>query len=291
MPTLTISEVLAAARDALRGRVHDPDREAEYLLAGLLGTGRASLVARAHAPVSEPQAQAYAHLVARRAAGEPAAYLLGRRAFWTLELEVTPDVLVPRHETELLVELAVEKLAGVAAPRVLDLGTGSGAVGLAIASERRDARVTLADASPAALGVAERNRARLGLAQVDCVAGDWYAPVAAQRFDVIVSNPPYLAGDDPHLAGQELRHEPRAALVAGRTGLECIATVAAGASAHLAPAGWLLVEHGATQGPGVRALFLAAGLASVATRTDLAGLDRVTLGRGTASAGGDRDAG
>jgi release factor glutamine methyltransferase len=277
----TIARVLEAARTALAGSVDDPLREAEYLLADVLGVGRAALLTRSDAPVTAAQAETFAGLVARRAAGEPAAYLLRRRAFWTLELEVTPDVLVPRHETELLVELALGKLAGHAAPRVLDLGTGSGAIGLAIASERRDAQVTLVDASAAALAVATRNRDRLELARVECLAGDWYRPVGGRRFDAIVSNPPYLANDDPHLARHELRHEPRTALVAGRSGLESIAAIARDARAHLGPGGWLLIEHGATQGPDVRALFVAAGLQSVATRTDLAHLDRVTLGRAT----------
>jgi release factor glutamine methyltransferase len=275
----TIAHVLETARAALAGRVDDPLREAEYLLADVLGIARAALLTRSDAPLPAAQAETFAVLVARRAAGEPAAYLLGRRAFWTLELEVTPDVLVPRHETELVVELVLGKLAGHAAPRVLDLGTGSGAIGLAIASERPDAHVTLVDASDAALQVATRNRDRLGLARVECLAGDWYRPVRGRRFDAIVSNPPYLAYDDPHLALHELRHEPRVALVAGRTGLESIAAIAHDAPAHLGPGGWLLIEHGAKQGPDVRALFLAAGLQSVATRTDLAHLDRVTLGR------------
>lgn len=282
MSDATIAAELACARTALAGRVDDPAREAEYLLAGVLGIGRAALLTRGDAPVSPSEAEVFARLVRRRAAGEPAAYLLGRRAFWTLELEVTPDVLVPRHETELLVEAALEKLAGRAEPRVLDLGTGSGAVGLAVASERRDAHVTLVDASTAALAVATRNRDRLGLRHVECLEGNWYEPLGGRRFDAIVSNPPYLADDDPHLAGRELRHEPRDALVAGRTGLEAIAAVAAGARAHLAPGGWLLVEHGATQGADARALFVAAGLAAVATRADLARLDRVTLGRAVA---------
>jgi release factor glutamine methyltransferase len=282
MSTPTIAQVLAAARAALADRVADPARESEYLLASVLGVARATLATRGDAPVSAAQADACARLVARRAAGEPSAYLTGRRGFWTLELEVTPDVLVPRHETELLVELALGRLAGLAAPRVLDLGTGSGALGLAIAADRRDARVTLVDASAAALAVAVRNRDRLGLAQVECLEGSWYEPVHGRRFDAIVSNPPYLAGDDPHLAGHELRHEPRAALVAGATGLESLAAVAAAARAHLVPGGWLLVEHGAMQGAHARALLAAAGLAAVATHADLAGLDRVTLGRAPA---------
>jgi release factor glutamine methyltransferase len=213
--THTIASLLAHARAALAGHVEDPGREADYLLAEMLGVTRASLVARADDAVPDERAVAFLGLVARRRDGEPAAYLVGRRAFWTLELDVTPDVLVPRHETELLVELALQRLLGVRAPRVLDLGAGSGAIGLALASERRDAAVTLVDASAAALAVAARNRARCGLDAVELLHGDWYAPVRRRRYDAIVSNPPYLAADDPHLAGPALRHEPHGALVSG----------------------------------------------------------------------------
>jgi release factor glutamine methyltransferase len=276
--TLTIAALLAEACAALDGRVDDPRREAEYLLSELLGVTRASLVARDDEPVPDERAVAFHALVARRRAGEPAAYLVGRRAFWTLDLEVSPDVLVPRPETELLVELALQRIGHLRAPRVLDLGTGSGAIGLAIAAERPDALVTLVDASDGALAVAARNRDRHGLARVELLRGDWYAAVGERRFDAIVSNPPYLGADDPHLATPELRHEPRTALVSGRTGLESLATIAAGACAHLGPGGWLLMEHGADQGAAVRDLYRRADLAEVATARDLAGLERVTCG-------------
>ncbi|MBS0396960.1 MAG: peptide chain release factor N(5)-glutamine methyltransferase, partial [Proteobacteria bacterium] len=224
-------------------------------------------------------AAAFAALIERRAAGEPVAYLLGRRDFWTLTLEVGPAVLVPRPETELLVELALALLADRRAPAVLDLGAGSGAIGLAIASERGDAHVDLVESSAAALALAERNRARLGLANARLRAGDWYEPVAGRRYDLIVSNPPYLAATDPHLAGPELRYEPRAALIAGATGLEALEAIAAGAAAHLVAGGAVLLEHGAEQGAPVRSLLASHGFTEVATRRDLAGHERATGGR------------
>lgn len=261
-----------------------PRLDAELLLAETLDVSRAQLVARAERPLNDAEIALFRDRIDRRAAGEPVAYVLGRRDFWTLTLEVTPDVLVPRPETELLVELALDRLRDVTSPRIADLGTGSGAIGLALATERPDATVVLVDASAEALAIAERNRVRLGLANATTRAGSWYAPLAGERFDAIVSNPPYLAADDAHLASPELAREPHGALVAGATGLEDVATIAAGAAGHLVPGGWLIVEHGATQGAAVRALFERAGLANVETARDLAGLDRATLGR-TAGAG------
>jgi len=252
--------------------------DAEILLAAVLGLDRGALRTRGELALTEAERVAFDALLARRSAGEPVAYLIGRREFWTLELEVDPAVLVPRPETELLVEVALEHLAQWRAPAVLDLGAGSGAIGLAIARERPDARVELIEASPAAAAVAERNRARYGLGNARIHTGSWYEPVAGERFAAILSNPPYLAASDPHLATAELGHEPRAALVAGPDGLEALATIAAGATRHLASRGLIALEHGATQGPAARALLAGAGLTSVATRRDLAGLERVTLG-------------
>jgi release factor glutamine methyltransferase len=279
-PPATVGSLVDAAVRLLAGRSPTARMDAELLLAAELGVGRAVL--RAH-PERVPPPAALARFeaaLARRAAGEPVAYVLGRKEFWSLELEVGPDVLVPRPETECLVELALARLPPGTGGEVLDLGTGSGAIGLAIAAERPGVRVCLTDVSRSALATAERNAERLGLGNVSFALGDWFGALdAADRFDVIVSNPPYLAADDPHLAAPELGREPRGALVAGPGGLEALAALIAGAPAHLRPGGWLLVEHGATQGPAVRALFGRAGLAQVATAPDLAGLDRVTLGR------------
>jgi release factor glutamine methyltransferase len=272
-----VARLAATPRPALAPAT--PRLDAELLLAEALGASRAQLVARAEQRVTDAQFATFRNHVERRAAGEPVAYVLGRREFWTLTLEVGPDVLVPRPDTELLVELALERLRDVATPRIADLGTGSGAIGLALAAERPDARVVLVDASDAAIAVAERNRARLGLANAATRTGSWYTPLLGERFDVIVSNPPYLAADDAHLESPELAREPRGALVAGATGLEDVAHIAAGAVGHLAPGGWLIVEHGAMQGAAVRALFERAGLTDVDTARDLAGLERATLGR------------
>lgn len=250
--------------------------DAELLLAGVLDCSRAALAARGERELSEGQVAALRSLAARRAAGEPLAYLTGRREFWSLDFEVTPDVLVPRPETELLVELALAAIADVRSPAVLDLGTGSGAVAIAIAHERPDAAVLAVDASAAALAVAERNAARLAPGRVRFARGSWYGPAGDARFHAIVANPPYLAADDPALAG--LAHEPRIALVAGPAGTEALALVCAGAPARLLPGARLAVEHGASQDAAVRGMMAAAGLAGIATHRDLAGHARATCG-------------
>lgn len=269
----------ASALAALRRRLAaspSASLDAEILLAHALGVSRAVLAAEPGRALDAEQAQALEALALRRIAGEPVAYLTGRREFWSLELEVTPDVLVPRPETELLVELALSALPRDIRPEVLDLGTGSGAIALALARERGDAIVTAVDASGAALAVAERNARRLGIGNARFLRGSWYAPVGPARFDAIVSNPPYVAEGDPALAS--LAPEPRLALVAGPDGLGAIAKICAGAQAHLAPGGFLLVEHGAAQGAAVRELVARAGLVAVATHRDLAGLERVSGG-------------
>jgi release factor glutamine methyltransferase len=215
-------------------------------------------------------------LARRRIAGEPVAYLTGRREFWSLDLELTPDVLVPRPETELVVERALEALSGRASPAVLDLGTGSGAIALAIAHERPDADVTATDTSRAALAVAADNARRLGIGNLRMLEGSWFEPVGGRRFEVVAANPPYVAAGDPALAA--LAHEPLAALVAGADGLEALAAIARAAPAHLQPGGRLVLEHGTRQGAAVRALLEGAGFVDVATRRDLAGHERVTEG-------------
>ncbi|MBS0373212.1 MAG: peptide chain release factor N(5)-glutamine methyltransferase [Proteobacteria bacterium] len=274
-----IRDALADAARRLASSSGSPRLDAELLLAHALGVERARLAARDDAALEPAAAATFAALLARRAAGEPVAYLTGRREFWSLALAVGPGVLVPRPETELLVEWALELLRGTTRPAVLDLGAGSGAIGLALARERPDAAVDLVEASPAALAFAARNLASLAIGNARLLAGDWFGPVAGRRYDVIVSNPPYLAADDPHLGAAELGHEPREALVAGPGGLEALATLAARAGAHLKPGGALLLEHGADQAAGVRALLGGAGLRTVESRRDLAGHERATAGR------------
>jgi release factor glutamine methyltransferase len=253
--------------------------EAELLLMHALGCDRAWLFAHPDAVPAQAVAAHFDTLLARRAAGEPLAYLTGTRGFWNLDLSVTPAVLIPRPETELLVELALARLAEIEGPRVLDLGTGSGAIALAIAGERMDAVVVATDASAQALAVARDNAQRHRLQRVELRSGDWWQPVAGERFHLIASNPPYIAADDPHLRDGDVQHEPRAALAAGADGLDALRVIAAGAGAHLEAGGWLLVEHGYEQGAAVRALLAAAGLAGIETRPDLEGRERVSLAR------------
>ncbi|GAB6196180.1 peptide chain release factor N(5)-glutamine methyltransferase [Lysobacter xanthus] len=251
--------------------------EPERLLGHVLSRDPAWLFAHGDAEIDTAHASAFEVLVARREAGEPVAYLVGLRGFWTFDLEVGPATLIPRPETERLVELALERLPH-GPTRVADLGTGSGAIALAIALERRQATVVAVDASAAALEVARRNVERLAPGRVELREGDWYGPLAGERFDLLLSNPPYIAEGDPHLSRGDLRHEPPSALASGADGLDAIRTLAAGARAHLRPGGWLVVEHGYAQGADVRALFAATGLRGVETALDLEDRERITFG-------------
>jgi len=249
--------------------------DAQLLLAWVLARSRAQLLADAQAPAAEAQAAAYRRLLARRATGEPLAYLIGRREFWSLELAVTPAVLIPRPETEILVERALA--LGPAAARVADLGTGSGAIALAIARERPAWRVVATDISAPALAVARANAAALGLREVEFLEGSWFEPLGGGRFELIVSNPPYVAAGDPAL--EALGFEPALALTPGADGLAALRLLARGAAAHLARGGWLLLEHGATQGEALRRELVAAGFTHVRSHRDLAAHERMTEGQ------------
>lgn len=253
--------------------------EAELLLAHVLGRPRAWLFAWPEFEPDTAQRETFERLVERRRAGEPIAYLTGHRAFWSFDLAVTPAVLIPRPETERLVELALMRIDADADVAIADLGTGSGAIALALAYERPRARVLASDASADALAVARANAQRLGIANIEFAQGDWCAALGARRFDVIVSNPPYIAADDAHLGQGDLRHEPPAALASGADGLDAIRRIAADAPRHLHSGGWLLLEHGWQQAAQVRALLAAAGFDDVGSVMDLEGRDRVTLGR------------
>jgi len=277
----TVGELLRAARATLPA--DDARIDSELLLAHVLGRARSYLFAHPEAAVAAPQCAAFRALVARRRDGEPLAYLVGRQEFWSLDIALDGSTLVPRPETELLVELALERL-GARPARVLDLGTGSGAIALALASERPAWQVLGVDRDPRALALARANASRLGLANARFAPGDWFAGLAGERFDLVVSNPPYVRDDDPCLQDPGLRHEPRHALACGADGLDALRRIAAAAPAHLAAGAWLICEHGAEQGAAVRALFRAAGLEDVATRRDLAGHERATLGRNTGAA-------
>lgn len=250
--------------------------DAQMLLGHLLQQPRSWLIAHDDAPLSVATAQAFVAGCQRRAAGEPLAYLLGEREFHGLMLQVTPDVLVPRPDTETLVDWALDLLPAGMPAQVLDLGTGSGAVALAVAHRRPLVRVTATDLSPAALAVAQANATRLGL-NLDWACGRWWQALPAQaRFDLVLSNPPYIAGDDPHLPA--LRHEPLMALTPGADGLAALNQIIAGALLHLNDSAWLLLEHGWDQAAAVRSAMQSAGLGRISTRQDIEGRDRCTGG-------------
>ena len=253
--------------------------DAQVLLAHVLGVNRAWLIAHAADALDATGAAALMALAKRRRDGEPVAYLTGTREFWGLALAVTPAVLIPRPETETLVELALARLPADRPIAVLDLGTGSGALALAIAYERPHARVTATDVSPDALAVAEGNAGRLGLGKVAFLRSDWYAAVPAGPFDAIVSNPPYVAAGDPHLATGDLRFEPAGALCPGGDGLCALRIIVGGARERLVPGGTLAVEHGHDQSDAVQALFADAGFDGIVLARDLAGIPRVVAGR------------
>jgi len=272
----TVSALLADARQRL-ARQPAAALEAELLLAEVLEKGRAWLFAHPAQPVTAEQTKRFRNLLKRRAQGEPIAYLLGRREFWSLSLHVTPDVLIPRPETELLVQAALDFIPADAAWRVADLGTGSGAVALAIACERPRCEVHATEISPAALRIAVRNVEVHAPGRVRLHDGSWLEPLTG-RFRVIVSNPPYVAEDDPHLQEGDCRFEPQLALTAGPDGLAAIRQIVEGARRFLEPGGLLALEHGFDQGAAVQALMGDAGYRAVHTIQDLEGRDRVTLG-------------
>lgn len=269
--TPTVAGALAEAR-----RLGVERLDVQLLLSAVLGRPRAWLIAHDDAALDAAQAARVAQALHERAQGVPLSYLTGWQRFCGLDLRVGPGVLIPRPETEGLVQWARECMASQAAPRVADLGTGSGAIALAIRAACPAAEVVAVERSADALHIAQDNGRRLGL-RIDWRAGDWWAPLAGEVFDLAVSNPPYVAAGDPHLAA--LGHEPAAALVAGPDGLDDLRRIVRDAPAHLRPGGWLLLEHGHDQGAAVRALLLAAGFTAVATRADLAGMDRCSGGR------------
>ena len=249
----------------------DP-REARLLLAEVCGFSQASLAASPEREIPFEVENAFFEFARRRTKGEPVAYILGRKEFYGLDLAVNPSVLIPRPETELLVDLALERNPS----SVLDLGTGSGAIAIAVKFNRPETRIVAVDADLSTLVTAKRNAAKFNL-DIDFRHGRWYAPVAGERFELIAANPPYVASGDPHL--EDLRFEPRGALVSGPDGLDSVRDIAKGAVAHLVPGAWLLLEHGLGQERAVGDLLAAAGLESITTWPDLAGIARVSGGK------------
>lgn len=269
---MTLGEALAAARQKI-------DRlDARLLLEYATGCSHADLLARPETPVIAPAWAQFAEWVERRAAGEPLAYLVGEAEFRGRVFQVSPEVLIPRPETEVLIDLALDRLNTKKSARVVDLGTGSGIVAISLALECPQAGIVAVDLSPGAISVARNNAGRLGAA-VDFRQGDWFTPLAGECFDLIVSNPPYVAGGDPHLSRDGLVFEPQMALTDGADGLACIRHIVAAAPHYLNQGGWLLLEHGYDQGEACRNLLTAAGFKAPFTHPDLAGTDRVSGGQ------------
>ncbi|MDP2787281.1 MAG: peptide chain release factor N(5)-glutamine methyltransferase [Pseudomonadota bacterium] len=267
-----LAEALALARPEAR-------IEARVLLAHALKVDHAWLIAHDRDTPTPAQRDAIENLIARRTGGEPVAYILGEREFYGLSFAVTPAVLIPRPDTELLVQLALDRIPTDQTSSVLDLGTGSGAIALALAVHRPLARIVAVDRSPAALEVARKNATRLGLRNLSFLLSDWYAGLGVKNFDIIVANPPYIAAGDAHLDQGDLRFEPREALQSDAGGLADIRKIVAGAPAHLHPGGWLLFEHGYDQGEASQHLLRQAGWSQVCTWVDLSGLPRVSGGQ------------
>lgn len=272
----TFAAALREAVAALTASSPSPRLDAEVLLRHVTGCSTADLVARAERMLTDDEARRLDELVARRRAGEPVAYLTGEREFWSMTLQITPAVLIPRPETELLVDRALAHIPKDARWTIVDAGTGSGAIALAIARERPRCRVIATDRSPAALDVARANAQRLGIANIEFCEGGWLDPLGKLSPEMVVSNPPYVRADDPHLNEGGVRFEPKTALVGGPDGLDAIRVLAQQAFAHLMPGGWLLLEHGYDQAATVAAILAEAGFCEIACHRDLAGHDRVT---------------
>jgi release factor glutamine methyltransferase len=251
----------------------------QCLLQQVLQVQRVYLLAHAERILTDAEFNAYRELLQRRLQGEPVAYILGQREFFGLNFKVTPATLIPRPDTELLVELAVQRISHDQHSSVLDLGTGSGAIALAIAYSCPQTEVLACDASAAALAVAKANVSALKIENVHCLQSNWYAALSEQKFSLIVSNPPYIANNDPHLAQGDVRFEPMSALSSGVDGLDDIRHIIANAHTYLLPGGWLLLEHGYDQAAGVRDLLQEAGFDAVFSACDLSGIERVSGGR------------
>lgn len=273
---MTISELLQRSAE-----LTDSDSavlDTELLLSHALNVSRTYLKTWPDRQPDTDQVTTFAALFQRRLKGEPIAYILGHQGFWSLDLKVSEHTLIPRPETELLVETALE-LQLSPQSSVLDLGTGTGAIALALACERNDWNITAVDFQPQAVALAEENRAAHKLDNVQIVQSNWFAALPAVKFDLIVSNPPYIENNDPHLSQGDVRFEPASALVSGAEGLDDLILLIGQSVVFLKPNGWLLVEHGYDQGPRVRALFTEAGFSAIETRNDYNQMDRITFGQ------------
>lgn len=273
---MDIAKLLKSAVQ-LNHRSDTPAVDCELLLCHVLGVERSYLKTWPDRELNSADQEQFQQLLERRIQGQPVAYLIGTQGFWTLDLTVSPDTLIPRPETELLVEAALE-LELPEQSKVLDLGTGTGAIALALASERSQWQISAVDLMPNAVQLASANCQRHQLNNVEIFQSRWFAEIPAQRFNLIVSNPPYIEDNDVHLTQGDVRFEPASALVSGSDGLNDLRLLIAESVNYLADRGWLMVEHGYQQGPAVRELFEQAGFAQVETRNDLNGLERITLG-------------
>jgi release factor glutamine methyltransferase len=279
----SINDLLVDASAQLKHSSDTPALDAQVLLAHTLDHTRTWLMAHATELLSNNKLETFRHLIEQRSAGTPIAHLTGLQEFWSLPLQVTGDTLIPRPETELLVELALERIPIKAPCTVADIGTGSGAIALAIASEREHCQIVATDISAAALEIARNNATTNGLRNVSFCIGANLEPVEGRQFDLIVSNPPYIASDDPHLLQGDVRFEPRTALVAGEDGLDVIRALVRHGAGYLKPDGWLIIEHGYDQEHAIVSLFEQAGFTSIECYRDLAGQPRVTIGQVTSS--------
>ena len=275
----TLGEALHAASTLLARSSSSARLDAELLLEYVTGLPRTSFRTTPERALPASAGWSFQQLIKRRLKGEPVAYICGQQAFWSLLLEVSPAVLIPRPETELVVERALIHLPPDSSAQIADLGTGSGAIALALASERPGARVTGVEFSREALDIAFRNAGRLQIGNIRFVQGSWFAPLAGERFALLVSNPPYVAQNDPELAADVRRFEPELALIPGRTGMEALEQIITQAPRHLTPGGWLILEHGWKQASAVRERLVRSGFTHVRSYADLAGHERVTEGQ------------
>jgi release factor glutamine methyltransferase len=275
----TVSEVLQTALRELRATSPTPRLDAEVLVMHVCGLDRGALIARGQAVLTDDQLNRLEITIAQRRQGEPIAYLTGRREFWSLEFNVSPATLIPRSETELLVEKALATIPRGAEWTIADLGTGCGAIALALAKERPRCRIIATDISPAALEVARTNAAKFGQTNIEFREGNWFEPLVDMKLDMMVSNPPYVRANDPHLEQGDVRFEPEQALAAGPEGLDAIRQIAVSAREHLNPAAWFLFEHGWDQAAAIGQLLHSLGYRNIVCYPDLGGRDRITACR------------